>query len=117
MLKSLLNIFKASEKTQKKSPYDDFWYSAIPALSAAGVPVTPENALKVSAIWACNKVICETIALLPFLTYQKQPDGGKQRAENHYLYLLLKESPNKIQTSFEWRMTLLTHKNLYGRGI
>ncbi len=116
MLKSLLNIFKASEKPQKKSPYDDFWYSAIPALSAAGVPVTPENALKVSAIWACNKVICETIALLPFLTYQKQPDGGKQRAENHYLYLLLKESPNKIQTSFEWRMTLLTHKNLYGRA-
>lgn len=66
MFDKIKGLFKPQKK-ESKSQLDDFWFSA---LTEAGVEVTPENALKVSAIWACNKVISETMAVLPFLTYE-----------------------------------------------
>lgn len=111
------NIFKRKKnEVKQKSAIDDFWYGIYASLSAAGVPVTPENALKVSAIWACNKVISETIAMLPLLVYENLGEGAKERAREHYLYDILKTKPNNIQTSFDWRITLQSHLNLYGRA-
>ena len=117
MFDKLIELFRRPKpQAVVRSAYDNFWYYPITALSAAGVPVTPENALKVSAIWACNKVISETVALLPFIVYRRADDGGKSRYQEHYLYSVLKDRPNRIQTSYEWRETLQTHLNLYGNA-
>lgn len=105
-----------SKPKASSSPSSDFWYKAVGALSAAGVAVTPENAIKLSAIWACNKVISETVGLLPFITYEQLKGGGKDRAPNHHLYHLLKDAPNDIQTAVEWREAMQTFLNLYGNA-
>lgn len=79
---NIFNIFKkSSEESPRKSQWDDFWYKAISSCMVAGVNVTPENALRVSAVWACNKVISETIACLPFLVYNSK-DGQKRDTRN-----------------------------------
>lgn len=116
MINFIKNLFTKKNSSESRSPHSDFWYNAIAALSFAGVPVTPENALKVSAIWACNQVLSQDIAQLPLLTYERLSNKGKERAEDHYLYDVLKDKPNKIQTSYEWRMTMQLHKGLYGRA-
>jgi len=87
------------------------------SLSRSGVSVTEENALKATAVWACIRLISETIASLPLFLYRRQ-SVGKERATDHSLYKLLHDQPNPEMTSFQMRETmklhLLTRGNAYG---
>lgn len=78
---------------------------------------TPDGAMRVAAVYACVRVISETIASLPLLTYRREGDRGKQRATDDPRYWLLRDEPNAEQTSLEWleQMTanLLLRGNYY----
>lgn len=100
-------------------PLDDAgpWRSAgILRPTAAGVSVSGEGALKLSAVYAAVRVLSETVASLPLLVYERQADGSKQRAPNFYLYDLLHREPNPYQTSFEFRENLVAHLALWGNA-
>lgn len=83
--------------------------------SAAGVEVTTEGSLAFSAVWSCVRVISESIASLPLITYRRLADG-KARATDHILYRTLKEQANTEQTSFEWRELMMAHVCLWGNA-
>lgn len=83
-------------------PGDDFWYTAIDTMGA-GRPVTPDAAMRVSAWYACMTVLTEDIASLPLILYEKLARGGKDRADAAPLSRTLRLTPNRLQTSFEWR--------------
>lgn len=83
-------------------PTDDFWYTAIDAMGA-GRPVTPDAAMRVSAWYACMTVLTEDIASLPLILYERLAGGGKDRAAAAPLSRTLRLTPNRLQTSFEWR--------------
>lgn len=85
--------------------------------TAAGVNVTEETALTYGAFWACVKAIAEDTAQLPLLTYRRVDNGGKERATDHPVYALLKDSPNPEMTSFEFRSTLAAHAATWGNGF
>lgn len=85
--------------------------------TAAGVIVTEETALTYGAFWACVKAIAEDTAQLPLLTYRRVDNGGKERATDHPVYALLKDSPNPEMTSFEFRSTLAAHAATWGNGF
>lgn len=74
------------------------------------------RALRIAAVYACTKVISETIASLPLVLYRRRRDGGKERAEADPLYDLLRWEPNRYQTSFEWREQLMAHVLLRGNA-
>lgn len=78
------------------------------ALAVSGVPVNAETALKLSTWWACDRLICETVASLPALVYERLVDGGRQRATNHPLYDVLHTRPNDYQTPIEF-FDFMTH--------
>lgn len=78
------------------------------ALAVTGVAVSPETALKLSAWWACDRLLCETVASLPALVFERLPDGGRQRATNHPLYDVLHTAPNEYQTPIEF-FDFMTH--------
>ena len=50
--------------------------------SSAGKSVTPRNAIQVSVVYACVRVIAETIASLPFAVYE-ETDKGSVKATDH----------------------------------
>lgn len=83
------------------------------ASSASGANVTADSALKVSAVYACVKVLAETIASLPLMLYKRTGDG-KEPATDNPLYSLLHDAPNDLQTSFEWREGGVAHVALRG---
>lgn len=83
--------------------------------SATGINVTQEGALRYSAVFACVRVLAESVASLPLHVYERQPDG-KERAPEHPLYKLLHDTPNPYMTSFELRETLQGHLALWGNG-
>ena len=96
-------------------PGDDFWYQPIGSV-VNGVRITPDSALRVSTLYACVKVLAETIAQLPLIIYARQDDDGKERAVNHPLYNLLRRKPNRWQTGFEWREMMQGHVTIRGNA-
>lgn len=71
-------------------------------VSAAGMNVTPDSAMRVGAVFACVRVLAESVASLPLVLYRRMPDGSKQRATDHPLYSRVGHRPNSWQTRFEW---------------
>ncbi len=83
--------------------------------SSAGKSVTPRNAIQVSVVYACVRVIAETIASLPFAVFQETKEGSV-KALDHPLYHIIHDEPNSEMTSFVWRETMLTHLLLWGNS-
>lgn len=100
------------------SNYDEgrFWgLVSDSARSSTGLAVTPETAMRVSAVMACVRVLGETVASLPLHVYRRLPDG-KERATDHPLEKILNRQPNDWQTSFEFREMLMGHLTLRGNA-
>ena len=83
--------------------------------SISGKSVNPRNAVQVSTVYACVRVIAETIASLPLGVYE-DTDGGTRKATEHPLYRLLHDEPNAEMTSFVLRETMLSHLLLWGNS-
>ena len=69
----------------------DSW---LPAPTLAGVVVTPETALGLTAVFACVNVIASSVASMPFLVYDRQSDGGRTPNPDDPVYDLLAFEPN-----------------------
>ena len=83
--------------------------------SAAGKPVTAKTAIQMSTVYACVRVISETIASLPL--HVRQADGqGSRKAAEHPLYRILHDEPNTEMTSFILREVMLSHLLLWGNS-
>lgn len=98
-----------------RGPEDDFWYTTGPGrTSTSGVVVTDDVALSVSAVFACVRVLSETLASLPLFIYRRTDERSKERARDYYLYPILHDQPNSWQTSFDWRELGMIHLALRG---
>ncbi len=82
--------------------------------SASGKTVSHESALAVSTVFACVRILSETIGSLPLHVYKRLERGGKERAYAHPLYDVLATKPNAWQTSMEWREQMVEHLALRG---
>lgn len=98
------------------NPMDDRYWGTAAADTDAGVRVTPDTAMKASAVWACAGIISETLAALPLQMFQRQADGGRQVATNHPLYELLHDRPNARQTALEFKQMMTMHCLMRGNG-
>lgn len=70
--------------------------------SSAGVAVGPDSAMRYVTVWACVRLLAESIAQMPIHLYRKLPDGSKQRISDIALAEILSFSPNSWQTAFEY---------------
>lgn len=78
------------------------WRNALPSGSSAGKAVTFDSALQLSTVWACVRLISETIATLPLVLYRKDGDDSRTVARDVPLYALLHDSPNADLTAVEF---------------
>ncbi len=111
---SFFDRFRAS--SDDRSAWGDFWFEPVAARSVSGLRVSPDASLRLSAVYACVRILSETMASLPIVLYRKRPDGGKDRVTDHWLYPLLCRRPNRYQNPFEWREMLQGHLALRGNA-
>lgn len=105
--------FEASGNNDR-SPWGSFWFSPIGQRSLAGMRVSSDTAMQISAVFACVAVLAESFAILPPVLYRQ--DGRKRvRVTDHWLNRLLKR-PNRYQNGFEWREMLQGHLALRGNA-
>lgn len=82
----------------------------------SGVNVSAMRALEVSTVLACCRVLAEGVAQVPFRIYQS--DGVTRKvASDHPLNRLISSRPNKWQSSFEFRESLMFHTVLCGNAF
>jgi len=84
-------------------------------MTKTGRTVNVQSAIDVSTVFACCRVIGEGVAQVPFKLMRESADG-KQRlpAKDHPLYDKLASQPNRWQTSFEYRETMIWQAVLTG---
>lgn len=83
--------------------------------TAAGINVTPDKAMQATAVYACVRVLAESVASLPLILYER--DGnGKRRATDHPLYTVLHSLPNPEMTRTELWEALVGHAALRGNA-
>ena len=83
--------------------------------SAAGQNVNEFTAMQTMAVYACVRILAESIAGLPLHVYEYR-GNGKERVPEHPLYFLLHDSPNPEMTSFIFRETAMIHLLLWGNS-
>lgn len=106
-------LFKSRDK-----PKDSYYFSS-PFLfgrSISGKSVDETTALQISAVFACCKILAESVACLPLHVYKREGDS-KTLATEHPLYYLLHDAPNDEMTAYSFKETtmlnLLTSGNSY----
>jgi HK97 family phage portal protein len=102
-------------------PDNDFWYRPT---SGSKWYVSADSAMRVAAVWACVRVIAETIGSMPCAVYRRTSSAsgdGRQVDRNHPLYYLLHDAPNPDMSAFEfWELAakcLCLQGNFYARIV
>lgn len=67
-----------------------------------GMRVTPTTAMRVSAVYACVRLLAGTVATLPLLMYQRRRDGSREGVGSTPLSRLLNEQPHPRWTAAAW---------------
>jgi HK97 family phage portal protein len=82
----------------------------------SNVTVNEDSALKLSAVWACVRLIAETIGGLPINAYKIMPDGTRVIDYDHQLCQLFKNKPNRYQNRVEFFETMTMQLCLHGNS-
>lgn len=83
----------------------------------SGERVDEKSALQISTVYACVRLLAETVASLPLHFYRLTDKGdGKERATDHPLYKILYRQANPEMTSFSFREAMMTHLLLWGNA-
>jgi len=112
----LSKLFHSREPTPTNDYYIRSGDTYLFGKSSSGKLVTEFTAMQQTAVYACIKVLAESIAQLPMFIYEYTDDGGKKRVYDHPLSYILHDEPNPEMTSFVFRETLMSHLCTYGNA-
>lgn len=105
-------LFRARDKPQDSVSQAPSFYMGP---SIAGSLVNERSSMQTTAVYACVRIIAETIASLPLQAYRNVGDG-KEKMTDHPLYRILHDAPNPEMTSFTLRETMMAHLLLWGNS-
>ena len=108
---SIFNFFKKETRDNGQT----FLQNVLTGLSNTGVAVNQDTSLTYSAVFACVRVLSESVASLP-IDIIKDVNGDKTVDKDHPVYKLLAQKPNNYMTSFTWRQILMTNLVLNGNS-
>jgi HK97 family phage portal protein len=104
-------------KTKKSDPEQSrstgqFW----PTQRPAGIRINEDTALTLGSVWACVKIISESLAGVPWLVYRMRPDGGMDVQREHPISWLLDTEASPETPAFQFRETMIAHALTWGNG-
>ena len=92
----------------------DFWSQF--GVSAAGQQVNEKTALQLSTVWACTRLISETISTLPLGLYMRS-GAGRVSADGHPIYTIIHSRPNTDSTAAVFWEAVIASMLLRGNGF
>lgn len=83
--------------------------------SKTGVSVNESNAVNLTIVYACVRLLSDSLAMIPFQLF-KETENGKEKAVNHPLYKLIAKQPNPQMSSYTFRKMMMTNLLLWGNA-
>ena len=84
--------------------------------SNSGEQVDEKSAMQIATVYACVRLLAESVAQLPLHLYKCTDDDGQEKAKGHPLYKILYREPNPEMTSFSFWEAMMTHLLLWGNA-
>jgi HK97 family phage portal protein len=82
-------------------------------MSAAGVNITPANAMQIATVYACVRVLAESVGMLP-LTLMVLNEKSRDKDTKNDLFWLMQRGPNDYMTAQEYKELVMVHLGLRG---
>lgn len=82
----------------------------------ANVVVNSTTALTHAAVYACVRILSDSIASLPLEVYRQLPNGNSELAPEHPVHRLVNTAPSRLYSSFQFRSTAQAHIGLTGNA-
>lgn len=76
--------------------------------------ISADRALQLSTVFACVRLISETVGTLPCQVYERKENNGKVLIHDHWLYGLLHDEPNADMTATDYFEVICTDLCLQG---
>ena len=115
---NLASSFSRGEKRMTSSEFESAVNQTLLADTVSdntkAVYVSEEGSLAISAVWACVRILSETVGTLPIHLY-KRTSNGREKAKGHPCSLLL-QKPNSYLTRFALMHHLMICCTLWGNG-
>lgn len=80
-----------------------------------GISINQETALTHSAVYACIKVLGESVASLPVSLFRKSSIGS-EALDSDGRSILISAEPSELYHSFDYRLTMMLHLGLHGNA-
>lgn len=93
-----------------------FWQEWM-GMSTSGKIVSANKAIRLSAVWACVRLLSESVSTLPLKIYERQSDGSRKPAIQHPAYQVLCRRPNLEMTPSRFMLMLVASICLRGNGF
>jgi len=87
-----------------------------PSGAVVAADMSAMTALSSGAVWACCRLISQSIASLPAHIFEETEDG-KRKAYDHPYYRMLTRQPNALMTFLQWLQTTVLHLMLWGNAF
>lgn len=79
--------------------------------------ITADSTMSFSAVFACNRVLSETLASCPIMLYEKDGEGNRKQITDVAEYGVLHYAPNKEMTPSQFKEFGMSNINLGGNMI
>jgi HK97 family phage portal protein len=106
--------FRSQDVVQQISDLPGFY--ELLQRAGSGAVVNRTTAMRLAAVYSCEKAISEDLAGLPINVKQKKSDGTVETVSDHPAQDRLKLSPNLEMRAFSWRRTRSAHVLLQGNS-
>lgn len=84
-------------------------------IDSGDVNVRGKNALKVDTVYACIRILSESIAKLPIKVYQEDETGVKKQTR-HPAYQLLRLRPNPYMSAYDFWKCMEAQNSMFGNA-
>ena len=82
----------------------------------SGEQVDEKSAMQIATVYACVRLLAESVAQLPLHLYRVSDHDGQEKAKDHPLYKILYREPNPEMTRFSYIEAVMTHLLLWGNS-
>jgi HK97 family phage portal protein len=86
------------------------------SMTASGARVTPDNAMRVAAVYACVRIRSGVVANMPLHIKRRVDERTREDASDHPLWGMLRRKPNRWQTPSQFKRMLTAHLLLRGNA-
>jgi HK97 family phage portal protein len=79
--------------------------------------IDTDTAMKYTAVFACVRVLSETLAAMPVMLYRKKPDGDREARNDLAVYDILHNRPNEEMSPFNFKEACMISLNTGGNAV